>query len=121
MAFPDLIEWARVIDCAAEGGVTEKWVPSTQTKTVSQPSGLEAIAEALEKAATADDQLVLSCGMPLTFNKETGRYSLAPTAALVMKFMQEKDNDKPLVVNMRTSDLFARRNGGKTLTPLSVK
>ncbi len=71
---------------------------------------LEAITAAVNGAATKEDQLVLSCGLPLTFDKTTQRYSLAPTAAVVMKFQQENSKQRvPPKLNLGASTLFAKR------------
>ncbi len=117
--FPSPIDWARAIDRAAEGGATEKYVPP---KPVLPPPGpmfaggdnaavcsLDAIAAALEKAATPQDQLELSCGLPLVMNQATQRYSLAPTAAAVLRFTIENANRPPPKLNLGASTLFAKR------------
>jgi hypothetical protein len=127
--FPSAVEWARAIDLAAEGGATEKYVPP---KPVLPPKGpntagdsliagglasLGAIAAALEKAATPQDQLELSCGLPLVRNLETGRYTLAPTAATVLRFTIENANRPPPKLSLGSSALFAKRTAAALEAP----
>ncbi len=114
--FPSAIEFARAIDAAAEGGATEKWVPPKWKPLPTGPttagesvSSLDAIIAALEKAATAQDQLELSCGLPLVFNSITQRYSLAPTAAAVLKYNIESAHRPVIKLNLNASALFASR------------
>ncbi len=119
--FPSAIEWARAIDLAAEGGATEKYVPPkhvlppTGPNTAGEPlvegglASLDAIAAALEKAATPQDQLQVSCGLPLVMNPATGRYTLAPNAATVLRFTIENANRPPPKLSLGSSALFAKR------------
>ncbi len=111
VAFPSAFEFARAIDAAAEGGATEKWVPpKPEPVPVPAPvSGFDAIVAALENAATAQDQLTISNGIPLVFNEATQRYTIAPTAEAIYKHQLEIANRPPPKLNLGMSKLFAAR------------
>jgi hypothetical protein len=66
-------------------------------------ASLEQVAAALESAATPQDQLQVSCGLPLVMDAVTGRYSLAPSAAAVLRFTNENANREPPQLNMGPS------------------
>jgi hypothetical protein len=70
-------------------------------------SAFDMIAAAIEKAATPQDQLQLSNCLPLIFNKDTQRYTLAPTAEAVYKLNIENANRPPPKLNFAMSARFA--------------
>jgi hypothetical protein len=89
--------------------------PAPTTPEEGTNKGLEAITAAVNAAATKEDQLELSCGLPLVFNVATQRYSLAPTAAAIMKFNQENANRPLPKLNLGASVLFAKRTAAAAL------
>jgi len=117
----DPVEFARMIDLASQSMDTPLYVPKTPVKQVKQQvkqtldkpscgSSIDAIAAALEKAATKEDQLMLSCGLPLVMDPATNRYRLAPTAAAVLQFTREQEaKPKSLTLNVGASTMFAQR------------
>jgi hypothetical protein len=110
--FPfDLVNFAATIDEAASGAEYYPAHPAPRTTTIDNTAklGLEAVAEILEKAATKEDQLKLSCGLPLTFDTATQRYKLAPTAAICLKLRSEMAHRPPPKLDLSNSKLFARR------------
>lgn len=114
----DPVSWAAMIDMVAAFNdedfgtrITPPRQPPVKPKTIEDAvdKGLEAITAAVNAAATKEDQLELSCGLPLILDPATQRYSLAPTAAAVLKFTRENANRPPPKLNLGSSLLFAKR------------
>ncbi len=80
---------------------------------------LEAISAAVNAAATKEDQLRLACGLPLILDAATQRYSLAPTAALALKYRGESRLPPPML-NLGASTLFAKRSAAAAARALVV-
>jgi len=114
----DPVVWAAMIDMVAAFNdedfgtrITPPRPPPVKPKTIEDAvdKSLEAITAAINAAATKEDQLELSCGLPLILDAATQRYSLAPTAAAVLKFTLDNANRPPPKLNLSSSLLFAKR------------
>ncbi len=113
----DPVAWANMIDMVSAFNA-EDFAPPTprvrppvklQILEDTVDKSLEAITAAVNAAATKEDQLELSCGLPLVFNVVTQRYSLAPTAAAIIKLTRENASRPLPKLNLSASTLFAKR------------
>jgi hypothetical protein len=116
--FQSTIEFARAIDLAAEEGAIEKFSrplprpqngPDTAGGDNAAKISLSVISALMEKAATKEEQLELSAGLPCVLNIETQRYSLASNAQAVLDFTIQNANRPPPKLNLNASTLFATR------------
>ncbi len=95
-AFLDPNRWAR---SRPIGATFDDGMPPGPQIAGENVTSLEEVAAALESAVTTDEQIQVSCGLPLVMDAATGRYSLAPNAATVLRFTQENTNRQPPQLN----------------------
>ncbi len=67
------------------------------------------ISALMEQAATKDEQLIASKGLPCVFNEVTQRYSLAPTAQLALDINIAYMNKPVPTLKLAASKLWANR------------
>ncbi len=72
-------------------------------------SSLDAIATAIENATTPQQQLNASDGLPLVWNSDTGRYSLAPTAHLALRYRQQNTQQTFNILPLTENKLYLDR------------
>jgi hypothetical protein len=76
------------------------------------PDAIERVSQAMASKETLEEQLVESKGLPCILNVDTGRYFIAPTAALVLEMqLNSKNSTVKLISEEELKALIQKRRG----------
>lgn len=76
---------------------------------------LEVIIKAVESASTLDEQLNVSCGMPLIYDRVKERYYLASTALDCIRIQIDILNNQPKPIKLISGDELKKRFNKRAL------